>query len=458
MVSAIIDDPAKVYRRALGFYAATTIPATFMGVLFANYFLVYATDVLLMAPALVGTLIAIARVYDGVSDIAIATWSDRATFKSGRRRPFIIAAGILYLFMVMLWLQPDGLSAAEQTLWLLFALIIYQTAATCRHIPLRAIGIEAGDAPAKRTWFLLAIALLTMPFIVYANFLGQQIINAPDPQAAITPWAIGSAVLFCGLTILGYPFLKELPANHRTVERNVLTMMKEVLGVGYHRKLIAVQIAEAFAFTSLAFSVTYVMIYVLDEPTRIAVIFVAYMVVQRISGLGWLWLIRRIGMKQVWINGLYIWLVVFALVPFILVAGLPLYITLAVLAGIAGGAAHVNYAMLGDVADYDAKHSGRQRQGIYMTIYNLVSNAGGAATAFILGWLLQFAGYVPNAEQGDMTIAAIIACSSVIPFIGVVIGVRILKSYDLYEREGVSDGRHTEEASATFSRPERLPA
>ena len=439
-MGAIIDNPDRVYRRSLAFYAATTVPATFMGGLIGNYFLIYATDVLLMAPALVGTLMAISKIYDGVSDVVIATWSDRTKSKAGRRRPFLLAAGILYLGMAMLWLQPAGLSAFEQGAWLLFALIVYRTAATCRHIPLAAIGIEAGTTPTKRTWFMLSIMLLNVPFVVFATFLGQNIINSPDPQAAIMPWVIACAVLFCGLTMVSYPFLKELPANHRTIERKVWTMMKEVLGVGYPRNLIAVQLAESFAFTSLSFSVTYIMIYVLDEPAKIAWMFVAYMIVQRLAGLGWLWLIPRIGMKRIWINGLYLWLAVFAIVPFILVGGFPLYLALAVVAGIAGGASQVNYAMLGDVADYDARHSGRQRQGIYMTIYNLVSDIGGAITAFVIGWLLTLSGYVPDIEQSDFTIGAIIACSSIIPFVGVAIGLRILKSYDLYEREDVSDG------------------
>ena len=75
-----------------------------------------------------------------------------------------------------------------------------------------------------------------------------------------------------------------------------------------------------------------------------------------------------------------------------------------------------------------------------MTIYNLVSDIGGAITAFVIGWLLTLSGYVPDIEQSDFTIGAIIACSSIIPFVGVAIGLRILKSYDLYEREDVSDG------------------
>ena len=440
-MGAIVDDPKLVYRRTLWFYAITTLPSTAMGVFFTNFYFIYATDVLLIAPAMVGTLLAVARIYDGVSDVAIATWSDRLESRHGRRRPFILAGGLLFSLLWMLWLVPTGLSENGTILWVLFALIIVQTAGTLRFIPIKALGIESGQGAKARTLFGILIPFLTIPVVVAVNFAGQSIINAPDPRAAAFPWVVGGSVLITALTLVCYPLLKELPTRHRDVERNVWKMLKEVLGVGYHRQLIAVQFAESFAFTSLAFSVPYMLRYVIDRPDMIAVMFVTYLVVQRIVGFAWYRMIPRWGMQAIWSKGLKLWLLVFALVPLVPVLGFEFYLVLALLAGIAGGAAAVNYAMLGDIADYDAKVSGRQRQGIYMTIYRLVGNVGGAATGFALGWMLQLSGFVPNAEQGRETIVAIIASSSILPIIGVVIGIAILARYRLYQNEGMSDGK-----------------
>lgn len=440
-MSVYVDDPKLVYRRTLLFYALTTIPLTGMATFFTNYFFIYATDVLLVAPAVMGTLMAVTRIYDGVSDIVIATWSDRSESKRGRRRPFILVGGLM---CVLLWtnlLVPASLGPTGTVIWLLFSMLWVQTAMTLRAIPIRALGIESGTTPKQRTFFGILIPFLTIPVVVAVNFLGQSVINSPDPRATIAPYIIGVGVLTAILSIIFYPLLKELPLRSSTVERNVWKMMKEVLGVGYHRQLIGVQFAESFAFTSLAFSVPYMMRYVIDRPKMIAVIFVTYLVVQRITGFGWYKLIPRWGMREIWRKGLCLWLVVFAGVPLVIWGGFPLYLGLAILAGIAGGAASVNFAMLGDIADYDSKHSGRQRQGIYMTIYRLVGNVGGAITGFALGWLLQFSGFTPNVEQGSTTMAAIIASSSILPIVGVLIGLRILSRYRLYELEGVSDGR-----------------
>jgi GPH family glycoside/pentoside/hexuronide:cation symporter len=445
IMAAIIDNPETVYRRGLLFYALTTIPATMLGVFFTNFYFIYATDVLLVAPAVVGTLLAIARIYDGVSDVAIATWSDRSESKAGRRRPFILAGGLMACFAGALWLVPEGLGEIGTIVWIFFALIWVQTTFTLRSIPIRAIGIEAGKTPRRRTLYAILVPFLVIPGVIAMNFVGQNVLQAEDPRAAMMPWAIGLGALVTVLTLALYPLLKELPARHTKVERNVFGMLKEVLGVGYHRQLIGVQFAESFAFTSLAFSVPYMLRYVIDRPDMIAVIFAAYLVIQRVTGFAWYAMIPRWGMRAIWTKGLQLWLLVFALIPFVLWGGFPLYLTLAILAGIAGGAASVNFAMLGDIADYDARLSGRQRQGIYMTIYRLVGNIGGAATGFALGWLLQLSGFVANAEQSEATLGAIIASSSILPIVGVVIGLALLSRYRLYEREGMSDGKRQAE-------------
>ena len=47
-------------------YAAPRIAFGIMGTLFGVYFMKFATDVLLIAPAVIGTILAIGRFWDGV--------------------------------------------------------------------------------------------------------------------------------------------------------------------------------------------------------------------------------------------------------------------------------------------------------------------------------------------------------------------------------------------------------
>jgi hypothetical protein len=58
-------------------YAAPRIAFGIMGTLFVVYFMKFATDVLLIAPAVIGTILAVGRLWDGITDPIIGFLSDR---------------------------------------------------------------------------------------------------------------------------------------------------------------------------------------------------------------------------------------------------------------------------------------------------------------------------------------------------------------------------------------------
>ncbi len=440
-MSVYTEDARLAYRRSVEFWAITSTPVYLISGLFGYLFLIYATDTLLLAPAAIGTLLALTKVYDGVSDIALGTWSDRTKSRFGRRRPYMIAGGVLLLSYIGLWLPPENLGATGTLLFLGVMLLIWETANTLIGVPFSALGIENGQTPKRRTLFIVIGMVVGLPGTIGAIYLMQYLVSSEDVRATGTPFFIGFGIALSIIVTLAALRVKELPVRHRTAERNFLKMLREVLGVQYHSRLLAVQMTEAFAFTSIAFMVPYVMTYIVEQPERIMYIFLGYFVLNTLSRIAWVMLIPRWGMQRIWMTGLWLWVLTFTLFPLVFVYGFAAYLGVAVLGGIANGAASVNYAMLGDVADYDARQSGRQRQGVYMTIYRLVSKIAGAAVAFLLGWMLQLSGFVPNTEQGTWAIAAIAASTSILPLAATLLGIRWLRGYDFYQREGLSDGR-----------------
>src|SRR5690554_2896307 len=66
----------------LGFSIAYTIPAFFL--------MIFLTDVAGIPPALVGTVLLVAKIWDAVIDPFIGHLSDRLQTRWGRRRPFLL--------------------------------------------------------------------------------------------------------------------------------------------------------------------------------------------------------------------------------------------------------------------------------------------------------------------------------------------------------------------------------
>ena len=457
-MSVYTTDARLAFRRICEFYIVNATPVYLATGLIGYLFLIYATDTLLLAPAAVGTLLAISRVYDGVSDLVLGTWSDRTTGRYGRRRPFIIAGGLMLLSFVGIWLPPENLGAMGMLLFVGAMLLVFDTANTLIGVPFTALGVELGQTPERRTFFNVVGKVVGLPATFGAIFLMQYLVDAEDARATGRPWFIAIGIIFAVTVTISALRIKELPVHHAAPERNVFRMLREVLGNRYHSRLLGVQLVESFSFTSIAFMVPYVMTYIVERPELIFVILIAYTVVETLSRIGWLMLIPRWGMQRIWMIGLGLWALTFLFFPLVFALGFPAYLAMAALGGIASGAASVNFAMLGDIADYDARHSGRQRQGVYMTIYRLVAKIGGALVAFLLGWLLQFSGFVPNAEQGVEAIMAIAASTSLLPLVALLIGIHWLRGYDFYQREGISDGKRAFIEKGTLADVNRLSA
>lgn len=82
-----------------------------------------------------------------------------------------------------------------------------------------------------------------------------------------------------------------------------------------------------------------------------------------------------------------------------------------------------------------------------MTIYLLVGKIAAAGVAFLLGTMLQAAGFVANAEQGSGAIAALVAATTVLPAAAMAIGLWLLTRYRFYEQQGFDDGRRLQEGA-----------
>ena len=82
----------EVSLRDLGFYAGPVVGLSTTLFIVQFYFLKFATDVLLLAPAAIGLLFGAGRIWDAVSDPLAGYWSDRTRTRLGRRRPWMLVA------------------------------------------------------------------------------------------------------------------------------------------------------------------------------------------------------------------------------------------------------------------------------------------------------------------------------------------------------------------------------
>ena len=83
-------------------YGAPGIGAGYMYLLLGLYIMKFSTDVLLIAPAVMGTIFGISRVWDAISDPMVGYLSDRTQTRLGRRRTWLLFS-ILPVSGMFIW-------------------------------------------------------------------------------------------------------------------------------------------------------------------------------------------------------------------------------------------------------------------------------------------------------------------------------------------------------------------
>ena len=123
-----------------------------MYLLMTLYVMKFSTDVLLIAPAVMGVIFSISRIWDAVSDPIAGYLSDRTTFKFGRRKTWMLLSFIpISLGFLAVFSPPESLQDASLEIWMMFAILGFYSAITLFNVPHMALGAELTDDYHERT-------------------------------------------------------------------------------------------------------------------------------------------------------------------------------------------------------------------------------------------------------------------------------------------------------------------
>jgi len=187
---------------------------------FYLFFMYFLTDVVKMAPDKAGLIVAIATVWDAVTDPAIGILSDRSNLKSGRRRPFLIGAAVPLGVSFWLMFTDFGLDPSWNFMYYLVMVIFYWTCFTCINIPHTALAAEMTQDYDERMslgsyrmgWGqLFAIPAASCPLILagyYGDLFGSQK-TGWSMMAATFGFIAIFPVLYTWYTTKGYELFPE---------------------------------------------------------------------------------------------------------------------------------------------------------------------------------------------------------------------------------------------------------
>jgi GPH family glycoside/pentoside/hexuronide:cation symporter len=160
--------------------------------------------------------------------------------------------------------------------------------------------------------------------------------------------------------------------------------------------------------------------------------FAAFFVGVFISIPLWIKVINRIGKKSAYIFTMSVYAVILWL---ILLLGPQNYVIFGATMVIAGafniGLWLIPGSILPDVIEWDQLKVGERREGAFYGIWTLIRKSAIGGAFMIIGYLLAFVGYVPNAEQTPRALFGIKMLFGPIPSILLIIGIVIFLKYPI---------------------------
>jgi GPH family glycoside/pentoside/hexuronide:cation symporter len=393
----------RVPTRTKLFYAAPSLAEVALGMPIYVWLPKFYADHLLVPVGMMALAIAIARATDAITDPIMGWVSDRTRTRWGRRRPYILAGGLLApLAYVMLFAPPAWLTPAQAGLWFsvgFTSLFLFGTIAT---IPTQALGAELSSDYHERT----RIFGLRSVFLMLGTLLGSVLPWAVDgglgmPASQAMPLvAISLACVIWTLKILLVANVRERPELAARGHLPLVPGVRASFRNRPFRRLLLAYVVSSLSAALTAGLLPFFIGHVLQssDPSRLLSLTLATAFLSSIATLPLVVrLSRRLGKVPVWRASLV--LASLSELPKLWLGpgDDALLIALYVVRGVALSAGFaLPMAMLADAVDYDELRTGKRREAQYTALWHIVPKfiaiPGAALPLALLGSLGYVAG------------------------------------------------------------------
>jgi glycoside/pentoside/hexuronide:cation symporter, GPH family len=426
-------------------YGAPGMGAGYMYLLLGLYVMKFSTDVLLIAPAAMGLIFGISRIWDGISDPLVGYLSDLTRSRFGRRRIWLLFSMLpIAATFIMVFSPPALLEGPGLTLWMAVAIIGFYSAMTVFMVPHMSLGAElTPDYHERSRLFGLRhaaftsgsiLALVSMFLFISAEAEGPE---RAREVAANVAWiaALGTMPLIAWALYN----VRENPKFEGRVKGSPFQAYRDVWHNKYAKLLLIVIFIENVGSAAIGVLTLYVAQYVVGRPDLAVFMILSYMIPSTFSVPIWLPLSRRFGKVRLWIFSQVLTGLSFGgmfALPFIASepAMLMLIFTLAALAGLAAGCGGtVGPSVQGDVIDYDEYRTGERKEGSYFAAWTFVNKSATGVMLLLTGFILQASGFVPNQAQTMQVQVAIVSLYGLFPLVCYLTGAYLFSYFKLDE-------------------------
>jgi GPH family glycoside/pentoside/hexuronide:cation symporter len=432
----------RLPARLVAAYAAPGFAFALVGIPVYVHLPKFYGDALGVPLAFVGAVILLSRAWDAVTDPAIGFLSDRTRTRFGRRRPYLVAGAVPLAAATALLLAPPGsLAGIQLGWWFATWLCVMFLAWTAVQIPHAALGPELTPDHHGRTglfaardglWILGTLAAAAAPAVARA------VMDLPADGEADREVYRALAWVYAPLLVLLPWWCAAMVREPAVGVQPAATPWRVTWEAWQNRPFRTLLVAYGIGALGAGLPATLVLFYV-EHVLRLPGRAEAFLGLYFLSGFLflplWTRVARRVGKKRAWLAAMAVNVGAFVFALFLGPGDALAYGLVCLVSGIGFGAGLVlPNSLVSDVVDYDELLSGARREGLYFGLWSIVTKLSAAVGAAVALPVLDWAGYVPQSQQGEAVVWALRLLYAGVPCACYLTGVLVAARFPIDER------------------------
>lgn len=422
--------------------------------IFSMYLMFFYTDVFGLAPAVVGTMFLITRIWDSCFDPLVGIIADRTKSRWGKFRPYLLWTAIPFAVIGVLTFYTPDFDEKGKIIYAYITYSLMMMVYSVINVPYASLlGVMSSDRKERTTLssyrmvFAFGGSLLALWLIEpLVNYFGGNLNSREGWLATVIVFGIITTLFFWGCFLLTKERVQPISEEKTHLKEDLKDLLKNkpwwiLLGAGigalifnsirdgaavyYFKYYVSDTVNYSFNFFGETFNMTHTSLYlVLGQAANIIGVIVATPIA------------NKMGKKNTFLGAMFLAAVLSVIFYFFGKEDVFLIMTFQILISICAGSIFpLIWSMYADSADYSEWKQGRRATGLVFSASSMSQKFGWTIGGAATGWLLGFYGFQANVEQTEVTQNGIQLMLSLLPAAAAVISVLFILMYPLTEKK-----------------------
>ncbi|MGE8341922.1 MAG: MFS transporter [Flavobacterium sp.] len=422
--------------------------------IFSMYLLFFYTDVFGLAPAVVGTMFLITRIWDSCFDPIVGILADRTKSKWGKFRPYLLWVAIPFAVIGVLTFYTPDFDEKGKIIYAYVTYSLMMMIYSLINVPYASLlGVMSSDRKERNTLssyrmvFAFGGSLLALWLIEpLVNYFGGNLNSKTGWLATIAIFGLITTVFFWACFAFTKERIKPIADEQNNLKEDLKDLWKNkpwwiLLGAGigalvfnsirdgaavyYFKYYVSSSVNFDFSLFGTDFHMTPTSIYlVLGQAANIIGVIIATPIA------------NKIGKKKTFFGAMALAAILSLIFYLFGKEDVFLIMSFQVLISICAGCIFpLIWSMYADSADYSEWKQGRRATGLVFSASSMSQKFGWTIGGAGAGWLLGYYGFQANVEQTATAQNGIQLMLSILPAIAAAISVAFIAFYPLSEEK-----------------------